>query len=56
MKGRPITLRLLDAGGDKLLPFLRLPAGPNPAFGKRGVRVLRDHPGLLMAHLGQSCG
>lgn len=51
MKGRPITLRLLDAGGDKVLPFLRLPAGPNPAFGKRGVRVLRDHPNLLMAHL-----
>ena len=51
MKGRPITLRLLDAGGDKVLPFLRLPAGPNPAFGKRGVRVLRDHPDLLMAHL-----
>jgi phosphoenolpyruvate-protein phosphotransferase (PTS system enzyme I) len=51
MKGRPITLRLLDAGGDKLLPFLRLPAGPNPAFGKRGVRVLRDKPDLLMAHL-----
>jgi phosphoenolpyruvate-protein phosphotransferase (PTS system enzyme I) len=51
MKGRPITLRLLDAGGDKLLPFLRLPAGPNPALGKRGVRVLRDKPDLLMAHL-----
>jgi phosphoenolpyruvate-protein phosphotransferase (PTS system enzyme I) len=51
MKGRSITLRLLDAGGDKFLPFLRLPAGPNPAFGKRGVRVLHDHPDLLMAHL-----
>jgi phosphoenolpyruvate-protein kinase (PTS system EI component) len=51
MKEGPITLRLLDAGGDKLLPFLRLPPEPNPAFGKRGVRVLRDHPDLLMAHL-----
>jgi phosphotransferase system enzyme I (PtsI) len=51
MKGRSITLRLLDAGGDKVLPFLRLPAGPNPALGKRGVRVLRDHPDLLTAYL-----
>jgi phosphoenolpyruvate-protein phosphotransferase (PTS system enzyme I) len=51
MKGKQITLRLLDAGGDKFLPFLRLPAGPNPAFGRRGVRVLRDYPDLLMAHL-----
>ena len=51
MKGRPITLRLLDAGGDKLLRALRRPAGPNPTFGKRGVRVLRDHPDLLKAHL-----
>lgn len=51
LKGKPVTLRLLDAGGDKALSFLRLPAEPNPALGKRGVRVLRDHPELTMAQL-----
>ncbi|MDH5493428.1 MAG: PEP-utilizing enzyme, partial [Myxococcales bacterium] len=34
---RPVTFRTFDLGGDKLP--LRLPVGPNPALGQRGVRL-----------------
>jgi N-terminal domain of (some) glycogen debranching enzymes/PEP-utilising enzyme, PEP-binding domain len=44
-------LRLLDIGGDKLPPFLRLPSEPDPALGRRGIRMLRDHPQLLTCQL-----
>jgi phosphotransferase system enzyme I (PtsI) len=43
----PITIRLLDAGGDKPMPWLPLPKGRNPALGVRGVRLLLSHPDLL---------
>ena len=38
MTGRPVTVRTLDAGGDKLPPGLALRQGPNPALGLRGLR------------------
>ncbi|RMG08879.1 MAG: GAF domain-containing protein [Planctomycetota bacterium] len=40
----PVVFRLLDAGGDKPLPFLPAPAEANPALGLRGVRLLLAHP------------
>lgn len=49
--GKPVTLRLLDIGGDKLPPFLRLPSEPDPALGRRGVRIFRDLPELLTCQL-----
>ena len=39
MDGRPVTVRTLDAGGDKLPPALALTQGPNPALGLRGLRL-----------------
>src|SRR5205807_2489126 len=33
---RPVTIRLLDVGGDKPLPYLALPPTPNPVLGRRG--------------------
>ncbi len=47
MKGKPVTIRLLDIGGDKPLPYLPLPSEQNPFLGRRGVRFLLDHPNLL---------
>jgi len=44
---RPLTVRLLDLGGDKRPPALRLPPEPNPALGLRGVRLAFAHPELL---------
>lgn len=39
MDGRPVTIRTLDAGGDKLPPGLAMVLSPNPALGLRGLRL-----------------
>jgi phosphoenolpyruvate-protein phosphotransferase len=49
---KPVTVRLLDIGGDKPLPYLRLPAVSNPALGRRGVRVLLDFSQLARTQFG----
>ncbi|MDH3592893.1 MAG: PEP-utilizing enzyme, partial [Planctomycetota bacterium] len=46
---KPVTFRLLDAGGDKLVPGLGLSAEPNPFLGYRSLRLLLDHPEILLA-------
>jgi phosphoenolpyruvate-protein kinase (PTS system EI component) len=51
MQGKPITVRLLDLGGDKPLPFLKLPPEDNPFLGQRGVRFLLRFPDLLETQL-----
>jgi phosphotransferase system enzyme I (PtsI) len=51
VKGKPITVRLLDLGGDKPLPFLKLPEEDNPFLGRRGVRFLLRYPELLDTQL-----
>ena len=50
-RDRPLTVRLLDIGGDKPAAFLRLPAEPNPALGQRGVRLLLEYPHLVQTQL-----
>jgi phosphoenolpyruvate-protein phosphotransferase len=50
-KGR-VTIRLLDIGGDKPLPYLRLPPTPNPTLGRRGVRLLLDYVQLVRTQMG----
>ena len=49
--GRPLTLRTLDIGGDKPIPYLPLPHEDNPALGLRGVRTSLWRPDLLRAQL-----
>ncbi len=39
LHGRPLTIRTLDAGGDKPIPYLPLPPEANPALGLRGLRT-----------------
>jgi phosphoenolpyruvate-protein phosphotransferase (PTS system enzyme I) len=39
LDGKPLTIRTLDAGGDKLPPNLAISQGPNPALGLRGLRL-----------------
>ncbi|MEM8883344.1 MAG: phosphoenolpyruvate--protein phosphotransferase [Planctomycetota bacterium] len=43
----PVTFRLLDAGGDKIVPALGLTREPNPFLGYRSTRLLLDHPDVL---------
>lgn len=45
--GKPIVFRLLDVGGDKVIPYLRSEAEENPAMGFRSLRLALDRPGLL---------
>jgi phosphoenolpyruvate-protein kinase (PTS system EI component) len=51
LSGRPLTIRTLDAGGDKPIPYLVLPREENPALGLRGVRSSLGHPELLTTQL-----
>jgi len=51
LKGRPLTIRTLDIGGDKPIPYLPLPREDNPALGLRGVRTSLWRPDLLRAQL-----
>ena len=48
---RPVTIRTLDAGGDKPIAYLPLPPEDNPALGLRGVRTSLAYPQLLRTQL-----
>jgi phosphocarrier protein FPr len=49
--GRPLTVRTLDVGADKPLPYLEQPAEPNPFLGVRGLRLGLASPELLRTQL-----
>ena len=51
LAGRPLTVRTLDAGADKQLPYLPLAPEQNPFLGLRGIRLGLLHPDLLAAQL-----
>jgi phosphocarrier protein FPr/phosphocarrier protein len=51
LDGRPLTVRTLDIGGDKPIPYLPLPHEENPALGLRGVRTSLWRPDLLRVQL-----
>ncbi len=38
LKGKPLTIRTLDVGGDKALPYLGMPKEDNPFMGFRAIR------------------
>jgi phosphotransferase system enzyme I (PtsP) len=47
---RPVTMRTLDIGGDKSLPYLPIHE-ENPFLGWRGVRFTLDHPDIFLMQL-----
>jgi phosphoenolpyruvate-protein phosphotransferase len=49
---RTVTIRLLDIGGDKPLPYLSLPPASNPVLGLRGVRLLLNYAQLARTQIG----
>lgn len=51
MGGKPVTLRTLDIGGDKKLPYMQLPQEDNPFLGKRALRLCFDNPALFRDQL-----
>ncbi len=46
-----ITVRTLDVGGDKALPYIEIPSEDNPFLGVRGVRLFHTHPELMEEQL-----
>jgi len=46
-----ITVRTLDIGGDKALPYMKLPKEENPFLGIRGVRLFQTHPEIMAEQL-----
>ena len=53
MGDRPVTIRTLDAGGDKLINSVDLPAieEKNPLMGLRAVRLSLEYPNILKTQL-----
>jgi phosphotransferase system enzyme I (PtsP) len=47
---KPVTMRTLDVGGDKALPYFPITEA-NPFLGWRGIRVTLDHPEIFMAQI-----
>lgn len=46
----PVTMRTLDIGGDKALPYFPIEE-ENPFLGWRGIRVTLDHPELFLGQV-----
>lgn len=44
---RPVTMRTLDIGGDKVLPYFPVEED-NPYLGWRGIRITLDHPDVFL--------
>jgi phosphocarrier protein FPr len=55
MSGRRITLRTLDVGGDKPLPYLPMPPEANPFLGVRGIRLSLEHRDVLRDQMVAIC-
>jgi phosphotransferase system enzyme I (PtsI) len=46
-RGKAVTFRTLDVGGDKPLGYFRMPEERNPVLGWRGIRLGLDWPDIL---------
>lgn len=51
MKGRSLTIRTMDIGSDKHLPYLKLPPADNPALGRRSIRLAFDLEEMQLVQL-----
>lgn len=51
MNGKPVTVRTMDIGGDKYLPYLPLPEEENPFLGYRAIRISLDRDDIFRTQL-----
>lgn len=51
LKGKEVTFRTLDLGGDKQLLYFPLPEEENPLLGLRSIRIFKRHPQILKDQL-----
>ncbi len=49
--GHPVTIRTLDIGGDKVLPYFNPPKEDNPFMGWRSVRVSLDNRDIFRTQI-----
>ena len=47
----PVTIRLLDVGGDKPIPYLPIPPEANPFLGVRALRLAPERPDVFVTQL-----
>ncbi|MDR0199529.1 MAG: phosphoenolpyruvate--protein phosphotransferase [Streptococcaceae bacterium] len=50
MNGKPVVVRTMDIGGDKKLPYFKLPDEMNPFLGWRALRISLSEGGNAMFH------
>jgi phosphotransferase system enzyme I (PtsI) len=50
-RGKPVTIRTLDAGGDKPIPGLTVEGETNPFLGLRGIRLSLSRPEVFRIQL-----
>jgi len=51
MGNRPVVVRTLDIGGDKQVDYLDLHQETNPFLGWRAIRMMREHPEMLLTQM-----
>ena len=51
MNGKPVVVRTMDIGGDKELPYLKLPEEMNPFLGYRAIRVCLAEDAMFRTQL-----
>jgi phosphoenolpyruvate-protein phosphotransferase (PTS system enzyme I) len=51
MNGKTVTVRTMDIGGDKYLPYLPLPKEENPFLGYRAIRISLDRDDIFRTQL-----
>lgn len=51
MDNKPVVIRTLDIGGDKELPYMKLPTESNPFLGLRAVRLCLSQKDLFRTQL-----
>jgi len=51
LRGRPVTIRTLDVGGDKFSSCLDMPEEMNPAMGLRAIRLCLKEPEIFRVQL-----
>lgn len=51
MEDKPVTVRTIDIGGDKKLPYLPLPEEKNPFLGLRAVRFALQEPDIFRTQI-----
>lgn len=51
---KPVTLRTLDVGADKQLPYMPI-SEENPCTGWRGIRITLDQPEIFLIGCGRCC-